>query len=152
MSLKWPLSLTFPHQDHEYAPLLPTCAICPTHLNLQNIFTRRMFCEQHRTLSSSIHTFLHALIISPLLFPNITLSNLSSITLQLITICTFIHPSCCALKIMLLYMQTNFAQVTSNTRTVDYAWVKVFIAMKEHVAVFSVVTRFVAVGDCKHFA
>jgi len=53
---------------------------------------------------------------------------------------------------MLLYMQTNFAQVTRNTRTVDYACVKVFIAMKVHIAVFLVGTLCVAVGDGKYFA
>ena len=148
----WPLSPTFPDQDPEYASLLPTCAICTSHLNLQHIITRRMFCEQYRSLSSSLHTFLHSLVISPGFFPNITLSTLFSITLQLIIICTFIHPSCCALNIMLLSMQTNFTQVTRNTRTVDYAWFKVFIAMKVHIAVSSVVTPFVAVRDSKYFA
>jgi hypothetical protein len=53
---------------------------------------------------------------------------------------------------MLLFMQTNFAQVTRNTRMFNYAWVKVFIAMKVHITVFLGVTPCVAVGDGKHFA
>ena len=49
VSHKWSLSLTFPHQEPEYASLLPIRATCPTHLTLSHFITRKILGEQYRS-------------------------------------------------------------------------------------------------------
>jgi hypothetical protein len=67
----------FPHQN-----LSPIRATCPTHLSLDFI-TRTILGEEYRSLSSSLCSFLHSLVTSSLLGPNILLYTLFSNTISL---------------------------------------------------------------------
>ena len=73
----------FPHQNPVYASLLPIRATCPTHLILLHFITQTILGEEYRSLISSLCTFLHSLVILPLLGPNILLNTLFSNTLSL---------------------------------------------------------------------
>ena len=67
-----------------YAPLLShICATCPAHLILLDFLTRTILGEEHRSLSSSLCSFLHSSITLSLLGPNILLSTLFSNTRSL---------------------------------------------------------------------
>ena len=55
----------------------------PPHLILFDLFTRKIFGEEYRSLSSSLCSFLHSPITSSFLGPNILLSTLFSNTLSL---------------------------------------------------------------------
>jgi len=67
-----------------YTPLLsPKRASCQTHLILLHFITRTIVGEEHRSLSSSLCSFLHSPVTSSLLGPNIILSTLFSDTLSL---------------------------------------------------------------------
>ena len=80
-SSKWSLSLRLPHL---YTPLFyPIRATFPAHLILLNFITQTILGKQHRSLSSSLHSFLHSPVTSSLLGPNILLSILFSHTLSL---------------------------------------------------------------------
>ena len=60
-----------------YTPLIsPTCATCPAHLILLKFIIQKILGEQYRSLSSSLCSFLHSLVTSSLLGPNILLSTL----------------------------------------------------------------------------
>jgi hypothetical protein len=80
-SSKWPLSQGFPNKTL-YAPLPPIRATCQAHLLLDSI-TQIIFGEQYRSSSSSLCSFLHSLVTSSLLGPNIHLTTLFSNTLSL---------------------------------------------------------------------
>jgi len=67
-----------------YMPLLsPIRATCPAHLIHLDFITRTILGEQYRSLSSSLCSFLHFLVTSSLLGPNIFLNALFSNTLSL---------------------------------------------------------------------
>ena len=67
-----------------YTPLFsPIHATCPAHLIQLDLISRTILGEQYRSLSSSLCSFLHSLVTSSLLGPNIPLNTLSSNTLSL---------------------------------------------------------------------
>ena len=72
-SPKWSLSLRFPNQNPVYASPLPILATCPAHLIFLDFITRTILGEEHRSLSSSLWSFLHSPVTSSLLGPNILL-------------------------------------------------------------------------------
>jgi hypothetical protein len=82
-SSKWSLSLRFPHQNHVYASTLPIRSTCPTYLILLDFITRTILSEENRTLSFTLCSFLHSLVTSSLLGPNILLKTLFSNILSL---------------------------------------------------------------------
>jgi hypothetical protein len=68
-----------------YTSLLsPIHATWPAHLILLGFITRTIYGEQHRSLSSSLYSFLHSPVTSSLLGPNIPLCTLFSKTLSLL--------------------------------------------------------------------
>ena len=92
-----------------YTPLLaPTPATCRAHLILLDLITRTILGEEYRSLSSSLCSFLHSLLTSRLLGPNIPLNTLFSSTLSLR--CSFngsdqvSHPHKTTGKIIVLYV------------------------------------------------
>jgi hypothetical protein len=63
--------------------LSPIRATCPAYLILLYLITRKILGEEYRSLSSSLCNFLHSLVTSPFLRPNILLNTLFSNTLNL---------------------------------------------------------------------
>ena len=59
------------------------CTTCPDHLILLNFITETVLGEEYWSLSSSLCSFLHSLVTSSLLGPNILLNTLFSKTLSL---------------------------------------------------------------------
>ena len=82
-SSKWHLSLRSPHQKPECSSLLPIRATCPAYVTLLGLINRITICEQYRTLSSSLCSYLPSPLSSLLSCPNIPLSTLFSDTLSL---------------------------------------------------------------------
>jgi hypothetical protein len=65
------------HTKTLYTPLLfPIFATCPTNLILLDFITRKVLGEEYGSLSSQLRSFLHFLITSSLLGPNILLNTL----------------------------------------------------------------------------
>ena len=62
-----------------YTPLLsPIRATCLAYLILLDLITRKILCEQYRSFSSSLCSFLHFPVTSSLLSPNILLNTIFS--------------------------------------------------------------------------
>ena len=73
----------FPHQIPICTALSPIRATCYAHLIFLDLIPRTIFGEEHRSLSSSLCSFLHSPVTSSLLGPNILLGTLFSNTLSL---------------------------------------------------------------------
>ena len=73
----------FPTKTMHASLLSPKRATCPTHIILLHWITRTIFCEEFRSLSSSLSNFLDSTVTSSLLGPNILLSTLFSNLLSL---------------------------------------------------------------------
>ena len=78
---KWSLSLRFPIKTLYTHLLSPIRATCPTHLIPLYLITQTIFGEQYRSLSSSLCNFLHSIVTSSFLGPNILFNTLFSSTL-----------------------------------------------------------------------
>ena len=74
-SPKQSLFLKFPHQNPVYTSLFPIRSICPAHLILLDFITRTILGEGYRSLSSPLCSFLHSLVASSVLGPNILLKH-----------------------------------------------------------------------------
>ena len=105
-SPKWSLSLRFPHQNPVYSSPLPHTPYMPRPSHLDFI-TLTILCEQYRTLSSTLCSFLHSPVTSSLLRPNILLSAL---VLNTLSLCSSLnvndqvsHPYKTRYKIIILY-------------------------------------------------
>jgi hypothetical protein len=72
-SSKWSLSLTYHHQNPVSTSPLPVRATCHAHFVHFDFITQTTLCEQYRSLSSSLCSFLHSPVTSSLLGPNILL-------------------------------------------------------------------------------
>ena len=81
-SSKWSLFRMFP-QNPACISSLPIHSTCSAHLILIDLFTRIIFREEYRSLSSSLCVCLNSLVSSSLLGPNILLNTLLSYTLSL---------------------------------------------------------------------
>ena len=75
-SSKWPISLRFPHEIPVYNSTLPQTCYMPAHLILLDLIPRTIFGEKYRSFISSLCSFLHSLVTSSLLSPNIFLNTL----------------------------------------------------------------------------
>ena len=88
--------------------LSPIRATCPFHPILLDVITWTIFGEEYRSLSSSLFSFLHSLITSSLLGPNILLRTLFSDTLilrsSIIVGDHVLHPYKTTGKIIFLYI------------------------------------------------
>jgi len=82
-SPKWSLSVRFPHQNPVFTSSLPIRAICPAHLILPDFITRTVLGKEYRSWSCSLCSFLHSLLTSSLLGPNILFNTLFSNTISL---------------------------------------------------------------------
>ena len=71
-----------------YALLSPIRATCLAHLSLLDFITQIIFYEEHRSLNSSVRSFLHSTVTSSHLGPNILLNTLFSNTPCL---CSFLN-------------------------------------------------------------
>jgi hypothetical protein len=81
-SSKWSLSLRLLHQNPVHVSALPIRATWPAHLILLDLITRTICGKQYRPLSSSLCSFLHSLVNSSLLGPDIFVSTLLFDTLS----------------------------------------------------------------------
>ena len=98
---KWSLSLKFPHQNPVYTSTLSHTRYMPSPSHSSQ------FYHPQNTLSSSLSSFLHSLVSSCLLSPNILLNTLFSNTLSLrssLSVSDQVsHPHISANKIIFLY-------------------------------------------------
>jgi len=78
-----PLLLRFPNQNLVHYFPFSIRDSCPAHLILLGFITRTILGEEHRSLSSSLYSFLHSHVISSLSGPNILVNTIFSNTLSL---------------------------------------------------------------------
>ena len=76
-SPKWSLSIRFPHQNPVYASPLPYKRHMPRPSQSSRFYYPKNLDEKYRSLSFSLCSFLHTLVTSSLLGPNILLNTLS---------------------------------------------------------------------------
>ena len=120
-SLKWSLTLRFPHQYHVYASPLPIRATCPVNLIILAIITRKILGQAYRTLSTSLCSFLHSPVTSSLLSPNILLGTLFWNTLSLrssLNVSDQVsHPYKTTSKVLILYIvNSKFSDIKPKTK------------------------------------
>jgi len=82
-SPKWPLPLSFPHQNPVYASSLPHTRYMPHPSHSSRFYHATILGEEYRSLSPSLCSFLHSLVTSCLLEQNIPFNTLFSNTLNL---------------------------------------------------------------------
>ena len=80
-SPKWSLSLNFPQQNPVYVSSLPHTCYMP-HSYSSRLYHPNNIGEEYRSLNSSLCCFLHFLVTSCLLDPNILLNTIFSYTQQ----------------------------------------------------------------------
>ena len=80
---KYPPPLRFSHQTPEHTSPLPLSPKYLSHLILLDFITRKVLDKEYRSLSHSLYSFLHSLVITSLLDTNILLSTLFSNSLSL---------------------------------------------------------------------
>jgi hypothetical protein len=78
-SPQWSVSFRFLYQNPVYASPFPNRATCPAHHILLDFITRTLLGEEYRLLRSSLCSFLHSIVTSSLLYPNILLIPYSQI-------------------------------------------------------------------------
>ena len=78
-----PGSPRFPHQNPVYLSPVPHTRYMPYPPHSSRFITQKIVVEEYRSLSSSLCSFLHYLVTSPLLGPNIPLNTLFLNTLNL---------------------------------------------------------------------
>jgi hypothetical protein len=80
---KWSVSFRFPTKTLHAFLVSPTHATCPTHLIFLDLITQTISNEQHRTLSSSLCSFLHSPVTSSVLDPQMSLCTVFPNTVPL---------------------------------------------------------------------
>ena len=132
--------VSFPHVSYQnpvYASLLLIRSTCHAHLILLDFITRTTSGKEYRPLSSSRCSFLHSLVTSSLLGPNILLNTLFSSTLSLRSFLNVSdqvsHPYKTRDKIIVLYiMDSKFCDSKLEDKMFCTEW---FTSTTEHLTI-----------------